>query len=302
MIISPSNSDYIAAFDPKAYLAECYDGPDEEHIFNIQFLVEVVQSLPTDLMVLEVGGGPTLHSAAVVAPHAYEIHFCDYVPANLAEVRRWLHGQPDAFDWRPFIQVALLKANLPTTPAAVEQRAAEMRRKLTQLLPCDVLRGAPLGDCAGQYDLVLAPHCTDVAAATPAQWQQVMHNITSLVKPGGWLFIAVTTGATHNTVGAQVFPCVDLSAEAIYQGYLTAGYDPNTFQLASIPAAAKYEFTGIAYAIAQKQPQPRTRTTLHSTNTIDSTRSAPPTTSINSTNAINAINSINSTHSNRKTG
>ncbi|HRV91371.1 MAG TPA: guanitoxin biosynthesis pre-guanitoxin forming N-methyltransferase GntF, partial [Anaerolineae bacterium] len=263
MITPPTGSDYIAAFDPKAYLAECYDGPDEEHIFNIQFLVEAVQSLPPDLMVLEVGGGPTLHSAAAVASHAREIHFCDYVPANLAEVRRWLDGQPDAFDWRPFIQVALLKANLPATPAAVEQRAAEMRRKLTRLLPCDVLQHAPLGDCAGQYDLVLAPHCTDVAAATPAQWQQVMHHITTLVKPGGRLFIAVTTGATRNTVGSKVFPCVDLSVEAIYQGYLAAGYDPHTFQLASIPAAAKYEFTGVAYAIAQKNPSTHIPTTTN---------------------------------------
>lgn len=286
MMTPPTGSDYIAAFNPKAYLAECYDGPDEEHIFNIHFLVEAMQSLPPDLMVLEVGGGPTLHSVAVVAPHAAEIHFCDYVPANLAEVRRWLDGQPDAFDWRPFIQVALRQAHLPATPAAVEQRAAEMRRKLTRLLPCDVLQAAPLGDCAGQYDLVLAPHCTDVAAATPAQWQQVMHHITSLVKPGGWLFIAVTTGATHNTVGSQIFPCVDLSAEAIYQGYQTAGYEAHTIHLATIPAAAKYEFSGVTYAIAQKH------LASHSTNSIDPTTTA---------NSINSNNSTNSMNSNRKT-
>lgn len=268
MTPTQTGRDYIAAFDPKEYLQECYDGPDDEHRFNIEFLVEAVRQLPTGLMVLEVGGGPTLHSVAAIAPHAREIHVCDYVPANLAEIRLWLDQQAEAFDWRPFIQVALAKAGLPVTPKAVDRRAAEMRRKVTRLLGCDVLQAAPLGDCAGQYDLVLAPHCTDVAATTLPQWFQVMQNVTTLVKPGGWLFIAVTTGTTHNTVGARVFDCVDLTNTDISQGYVNAGYDPNTFRLAKIPADRKYEFTGICYALAQKPPNSHLPT--NSTNSINS--------------------------------
>lgn len=252
MNLTHLGSDYIAAFDPKEYLRECYDGPDAEHVLNIEFLVEAVQKLPANFLALELGGGPTLHSVAAIAPHAREIHFCDYVPANLDEIRRWLNHQPDSFDWRPFIKVALAKAGLPATNDAVEQRATQMRRKVTRLLPCDVLQPAPLGASAGLYDLVLAPHCTDVAATTLPQWQQVMRNISTLVKQGGWLFIAVTTGTTSNTVGSRVFACVDLTDEDICQGYVAAGYNPGTYRVAKISADSKYEFTGVCYAIAQK--------------------------------------------------
>ena len=251
----PLNHDYVAAFNPKEYLQECYDGPDEEHIFNIEFLAEAVQPLPADLMVLEVGAGPTLLSAAVVAPHAREIHICDYVPANLDEIRRWLNRQSDAFDWRPFISVALTKEGGLNSDDAVEQRADEMRCKITQLRHCDVLQRAPLGECAEQYDLVLAPHCTDVAAATRSQWGQIMHNVSTLVKPGGRLFVAVTTGSIINTVGSKVFACVDLTDQDIYEGFCAAGFNPQSYRLAKIPADNKYEFTGVCYAIAQKIPR-----------------------------------------------
>ena len=271
--------DYIAAFNPKEYLQECYDGPDHEHIFNIEFLVEALQLLPTNLRVLEVGSGPTLHSVAAIAPHANEIHLADYVPANLDEIFLWLDHRPEAFNWHPFIEVALTKAGLPATPEAVEQRAAEMRDKVTRLLVCDVLQPEPLEEKSEPYDLVLAPHCTDVAATTLQQWFQVMQNVTTLVKPRGWLFIAVTTGTTHNTVGTRVFNCVDLTDDDIYQGYVQAGYDPNTYMIAKIPADHKYEFTGICYAIAQKLP-------LQNVNL--------PTTLPDSKNSLNSINSTNS--------
>ena len=247
------NQDYVVEFNPKEYLRDNYDGPDEEHTFNIKFLVEAIQSLPANLMVLELGAGPTLHSAAVVAPRAREIHICDYVPANLDEIRCWLNSRPDAFDWSPFIKAALVQAGDVATAAAVEERAHEMRRKITQLRHCDVLQSRPLGEFAQLYDLVLAPHCTDVAAATLSQWVQVMQNVSTLVKAGGWLFIAVTTGSSLNTVGSKVFPCVDLSDQDIYQGYIAAGFDPDSYRLAKIVADSKYEFTGVCYALAQKK-------------------------------------------------
>lgn len=253
MALTLTNNDYIASFDPKEYLQECFDGLDDEHIFNIEFLVDAIQQLPPDLMVLEVGSGPTLLSAAAIAPHTKEMHLSDYVPANLNEIQLWLDQRAEAFDWTPFIKVALAKEGLPTTTDAVEQRSLEMQRKITKLLLCDVRQPAPLGHGAGQYDLVLAPHCTDVAVATVSQWMEVMGNVSGLVKPGGWLFIAVTTGATHNTVGPRVFACVDLTDEDIYAGYRNIGYDSKTYRLAKIQADSKYEYTGICYAIAQKQ-------------------------------------------------
>jgi hypothetical protein len=91
-----------------------------------------------------------------------------------------------------------------------------------------------------------------VAADTVSEWMQIMRNISTLVAPGGWLFISVSTGTTLNTVGSRVFNCVDLTNEEIHRGYIAAGFDPDSFHLDSATAPAKYEYTGVTHAIARK--------------------------------------------------
>lgn len=243
---------YINAFNPQEYLGECYTEPDAEYRFAVQFMVEALRKLPAELLVLELGGGPTLHSVAMLTPQAREVHFSDYVPANLAEVRRWLTQEAGAFDWRPYIKIILQEEGQSSTTHAIAAREAAMRQKVTCLTPGDILAPTPLGEkWPHLYDLVIAPHCTDVAANSVAEWMQIVANISHLVAPGGWLLIGVSTGTTLNTVGSQVFNCVDLNSGDIQQGYIAAGFDPNTIHLASAAAPAKYEYTGVIHAIAR---------------------------------------------------
>ncbi len=243
---------YIAAFDPKEYLEECFAEPDAEYRFSVKFMVNALRTLPKNMQVLELGGGPTLYSAAMLAPYAQSIHFSDYVPASLNEVRKWLDNQADAFDWRPYIKIVLAEEGQPTTPEDITKREMEVRQKVTHLSQCDVSATAPLGEGAVLYDLVTAPHCTDVAANSVEEWLQIVQNISYLVAPGGWLFLSVTTGTIHNTVGPQVFDCVDLTQQDIYQGYTTAGFNLDTLHFESAVAPTKYEYSGASYAIAQK--------------------------------------------------
>jgi hypothetical protein len=255
MGISESRDEYITAFIPKEYLDD-YGEPDDEGIFTVRFMITALRDIPTGLLALEFGGGPVLYSVAALVPHAREIHFCDYLAANLDEVRRWLDNKSDAFDWTPYIKLVLEEEGGPTTPGAIAHRAVEMRRKVTHLAVCDALARAPLGQNASQYDLVVAHNCTDVAAATVPEWMQIMRNISTLVRPGGWLLITVTTGAVTNTFvntpHQKSFPCVDLSDEEIYRGYLVAGYDPDTFRLEKLAIPAGREYSGLSSAIARK--------------------------------------------------
>ena len=252
MQISKVSDTYITAFDPKEYLQECFSEPDDEYRFGIQFLLNTLHKLPPDLFVLEFGGGPALHSVAALVPYAREIHFADYVPANLAEVQQWLDNTPNAYNWQPFIEIILEKEGITPTPQIIAEREAEMRRKVTRLIRCNALEPAPLGQNAAQYDLVLAPYCTDVAASTVEEWGQVIKNITTLVKPGGWLLVGITTGATLNTVGQQVFSCADLSDQDMIFGFVSAGYNPDTFYLEKTPVPSGREYTGLTNAFAQK--------------------------------------------------
>jgi hypothetical protein len=208
--------------------------------------------MPSDLLTLEFGGGPTLFAVATLAPQAREIHFCDYVTASLDEVRHWLAGGPDAFDWSPYIRLTLEIEGQPTTPAVVAERRAEMRRKVTRLSRCDALSDTPLDQCDRQYDLVLAQTVTDTAASNVAEWMQIMSNIGTLVAPGGWFLISVLTGTRAYVVGEKQFPYVDLSDEDIYRGYIAAGFDPTAFYLERIDAPTGRGYAGVASATARK--------------------------------------------------
>ncbi len=252
MQVSTMGDQYIDAFDPKEYLQECFPEPDDEYRFGIRFLLDTLHKLPPDLFVLEFGAGPALHSVAALVPYAREIHFSDYVPANLVEVQQWLDNTPNAYDWRPFIKIILEKEGIDPTPPIIAEREAQMRSKVTKVLRCNAFEPAPLGENAAQYDLVLAPYCTDVAASTVEEWVQVIKNVTTLVKPGGWLLVGITTGATINTVGKQAFSCVDLSDQDMLDGFIAAGYNPDTFYLDKIPVPYGREYTGLTNALAQK--------------------------------------------------
>ncbi len=255
MGLSEFKTEYESVFHPKEYLAD-YSQLDEEVIFTIRFMVRVLRGLPPALLTLEFGGGPVLYSVATQVPYAREIHFCDFLPANLNEVRSWLSDESDAFDWTPYFKLVLEEEGKPANPTTIRLRAAAIRRKVTRLSLCDALAEAPLGRKAARYDLVVANYCTDVAAATVPEWMQIMGKLGTLVEPGGWLLVSVTTGATTNTFvtspDKRSFPCVDLSDEDVCRGFLIAGCDPDTLRFDKFSVPTGREYSGLTTAIARK--------------------------------------------------
>jgi SAM-dependent methyltransferase len=211
-----------------------------------------MQGVKVKPLVLEIGGGPTLYTVAALIPYSDEVHFCDYVPENLAEIRLWLDNKPEAFDWYPYIEMVLEEEGKPVSSQTVAQRATEIRRKVTCLTSCNILENAPLGQTTNQYDLVVSNYCTDVVASTVQEWRQIMYNISTLVKPGGGLVISVLNGTDFYSCGPKKFPNLILTDEDIYNGYMVAGYDPKTFRLDKMAMPYEREYTGLTSAIAYK--------------------------------------------------
>ncbi len=248
----PTASDFNQQFDPQEYLRDMFDAPDDEDRFSLFFMARVLNSLPDNLLIHEFGGGPTLYSVAALARKAREIHFSDVVDASLHEVKAWLEGKPSAHDWDPYIALALEAEGLPATEPAIAERTALMRQVVTRLMHCDAQRSSPieLGDM--QYDLVTAQHCTDVAATNVAEWQQIIRNVTTIVRPGGWLMLGVTTGAVTYEVGEVIFECVDLTKEDIQNGLLAAGYREESIILEAYDLAHPVEYSGIIMTLARR--------------------------------------------------
>ncbi len=248
-----SLDEFETAFDPRAYLDQYFSEIDEEDYFVSRFLASTLSQLPRNLLTLEFGGGPVLSAVAALARRSSEIHFSDYVRANLEEVRRWLDRAPNAFDWRPQIKVVLELEGGSSSPAALAHREALMRRRISRLLYCDATVSAPLGAEMTQYDLVSAQFCTDVAVKTVPEWFQAIRNVDTLVRPGGWLMIGVITGTDSYMIAERAFPHADLTADDVRRAYLDNGYDPASLILETLSVAGKpRDYSGLVMAVGRK--------------------------------------------------
>lgn len=249
----PTARDFNQYFDPKEYLRDMFNAPDDEDRFSLSFMVRVLDSLPDNLVIHEFGGGPTMYSVAALARKAQEIHFSDVVDASLDEVRAWLDGNPNAHDWDPYLALTLETEGVPATEATVAERAMRMRESVTRLMRCDAQRNSPIELKGMHYDLVAAHHCTDVAATNVKEWQQVIKNVSTIVRPGGWLILSVTTGTRTYEVGEVTFECVNLSKQDIQEGLLVAGYRRDSIIVESYEIEHSREYSGITSAFARKR-------------------------------------------------
>jgi nicotinamide N-methyltransferase/methyltransferase len=251
-VTHPTADGFDRHFDPKSYLQEMFQSPDDEDYFSVSFIARLLDPLPDQMFIHELGGGPTLYSVAALAPKASEIHFSDVVHASLAEVNAWLQDQPDAHNWDPYIALALEAEGLSVTEAAIAKRTALMREVVTQLMLCDAQSKTPIELENTRYDLVTAHHCTDVAATNISDWQQVLKNVTTIVRPGGWLMLSVTTGSRTYEVGEVTFECVNLTKEDIIDGLLAAGYRKDSILMETYAVENPHEYSGIMIALARR--------------------------------------------------
>jgi hypothetical protein len=254
---SPSGSELgtdWSHFDPHAYLNEYYADLGPENLALLRFFAQVYQDLPEGGVLLDFGGGPTIYPLISAVTRVAEIHFSDYLDANLAEVRGWLAGKPGAFDWTPFIRKSLEFEGGPATDAAVEHRAKAIRQHVTRVMHCDASRTPPIEDGLRLYDVVLTNFCAESATSDRAQWELYMANIGTLLKPGGWLVMSALKGATQYSVGPRSFPAVDISEHDLVELLEENHFPRKGIEVRTVPAdRPSRDYKGLLLAAAQKE-------------------------------------------------
>ncbi len=252
MTVPPVTQDWTR-FDPAAYLDEYYADIESENLELLRFLVETYRAIPQGGRMLDFGGGPALYPLISAAPRFDEIHFADYLEANLAEVRRWLAQAPEAFDWTPFIRKAIeLETGETCSNADVERRARLIRQRVTHLLPCDASRTPPIRE-PEPYDVVLTNFCAESATSSRDEWRAFMGNIVSVLKPGGWLVLSALKGAKHYAVGSLSFPAVDILEEDLVDLLEDTGFSRKGLEVRSVPAdRPTRDYQGLMFAVARK--------------------------------------------------
>lgn len=242
-------------FDAQAYLREYYGDIGAENLALLRFLVNGLRSVSPDSLMLDFGSGPTIYSLITASVRVKEIHVCDYVESNLDEVRKWLRRDPTAFNWREFIETTLELEGKDNSPRSVFLREQETRNRVTRLVRGDASLPSPLGKMTSQYDLLVSNFCAESATSDWSQWRVFIHNITSLLKPGGTFMLAALKGADSYSVGDTNFPAVRIMEQDLLQALVEEGFVRKSIAIESVPAdRPSRHYEGLMLARATKSP------------------------------------------------
>jgi SAM-dependent methyltransferase len=260
---------YERQWDARAYLRQYYSTPmTGDEAANTRFAARELRALGRQFEnALEFGCGPTVHHAAPFAPYARQFTLADYLPENLAEVRRWLAAEPEAFDWNTWLAGMLAleaesggadKGSLAagagaTTDSALAARTALMRRITAAFKHGDIRLRHPLAD-GTDYDLVASYYCLECVGLDRAEWAECLANLCRLVRPGGVLFLGAVRRARFYHVFDREFPVSlidenDFAAELPRLGFPANGL---RIEVAPVPEFAAQGFESICCVRAVK--------------------------------------------------
>jgi hypothetical protein len=217
MIKNPAEI-YDKLWDAREYLRQYYatSAVPGDELANIAFARrKFAEAGRTFDSAIEVGCGPTLHHAMLLAPHVARLELTDYVADNLTEVRKSLDEAPDAHDWSVYLQGMLEPGG-----TSAETLWQTVRGKVMQLRQMDIR--VPQ---SGSYDLVASYYTAECVAETQAEWRQCLATLAGLVAPGGALLLGVVRHCRAYDVHGQVFPATYVDEADFAKVLPSLGFD-----------------------------------------------------------------------------
>lgn len=221
---------YDKLWDPKEYLQEYYSTSvvASDEAANISFARRCFSAAGEPFArAIEVGCGPTLHHAMLLAPHVKTLDLADYIPANLAEVRKALDGAPGAHDWSVYLD-GMAEIGEPSPDVLwdmVRERAGVLRQM--------DIRNPQMGS----YDLVASYYTAECVAGTQEEWRRCLATLAGLVAPGGVLLLGVVRHCRAYHVCGHVFPATYVDEGDLAEALPALGFDPDTLLIEVAPVA-----------------------------------------------------------------
>ena len=239
---------YDRLWQPKAYLRQYYATSHvaEDEQANIAFARRLFQEAKrTFPLALEVGCGPTLHHAMLLAPYVGELHLADYLAGNLAEISESLAGNVGAHDWGVY-----LGGLRQIEGGAADDRWHLLQERVSRLIQMDLRQPQ-----SGAYDLVASYYCAECVASTQLEWRQCLASLAGLLSPGGVLLLGVVRRCRSYNICGTVFPASSIDEEDLAGILPSLGFDQATIVIEAVPVAEWSEqgFDGICCVWAQKR-------------------------------------------------
>ena len=254
---APTYASFEADWAPRQYLADYYSTVEWDERQTIAFFVEAMRHSASDEPILIFGVGPTLHHVFLAAGRENEIHLGDYLPANLAEIERWINRDADAHNWGPFVRHTLACEGIAfPTDEDIARREDATRAKISKLLEVDLRRANPLGEgAAPRYATVISAYCADSATSDKVVWAQYLARIANLVRPGGMLITAALRRSSGYLVGGKLFPSAGVDEDdlrRVLEPFF--GSENLVVEVYELPDAGAKDYASIVLARAHKAP------------------------------------------------
>ncbi|XP_007934713.1 nicotinamide N-methyltransferase [Orycteropus afer afer] len=229
---------YLSHFNPRDYLEKYYnfgsihsaENQIVRHLLENLFKIFCLDGVKGNLLI-DIGSGPTIYQLLSACESFKDIVASDYTDQNLQELERWLKKEPGAFDWSPIVNyVCDLEGNRVKGP----EKEEKLRRAVKQVLKCDVTQSQPLGPVSLPLaDCLLTTLCLDAACPDLLTYCTALKNLSSLLKPGGFLVIIDALKSSYYMIGEQRFSSLSLGQEAVEAAVREAGYTIEQFHVIS---------------------------------------------------------------------
>lgn len=233
---SHAGANYCDQFDAKRYLTQYYSradlSADDRDLFLTfgKWLKQLNKRFPR---ALDLGCGPTIHNTFAIAPFVDSIELADYLPANLAEVQRWLDASPTAHNWDALF-TGVLRCQGEDV-ATLERRKREYRDKVCRLRLCDLRQPYPLGE-AVTFDLVTSFFCAECISESFDDWRGVMRRLLAHVGRGGAVFLATLRKAKEYSVLGTWFDTVSIDEKDLIKVLRENGFTRESIRAIAVPA------------------------------------------------------------------
>lgn len=233
-----SKETYLSHFNPRDYLEKYYSfgsSPSAENqilrlLLKNLFKIFCLDGVKGDLLI-DIGSGPTIYQLLSACESFKEIIATDYSDQNLQELEKWLKKEPGAFDWSP---VTAHVCELEGNRMKRTEKEEKLRRVVKQVLKCDVTQRRPLGAVSlPPADCLLSTLCLDAACPDLPAYRAALRNLSSLLKPGGYLVLLDALKSSYYMIGEQRFSSLSLDREAVEAAVREAGYTIEQFEVIS---------------------------------------------------------------------
>uniref|UniRef100_A0A8C5R7V6 Nicotinamide N-methyltransferase n=1 Tax=Leptobrachium leishanense TaxID=445787 RepID=A0A8C5R7V6_9ANUR len=185
---------------------------DELVIFPLRMTIKEIKTgrIKGDTLI-DMSAGPSVFQLFPICTYFKDITILEYNVSCLREKQKWLHKEPDAYDWSHASEIV---AKLEGCSDKWEEREEDLRKRVKQILKCDFTEENPTHPVILQkVDCVFNLYMVGHISKDLDTYRCNLVIISKMLKLGGRLILVGGFGASHYTVGAHKYHILNFHDE-----------------------------------------------------------------------------------------